>query len=254
MLTGTRGTARTKRMPAVSRAPWPGTSCSDCRRREAGAASQRDEIALFHSDHERGRAQPHACTRAPVQEPCARPQLEGGMRGIAQRRRWNGVRSTKAARTTCGADRARAALACAAFLLCCVQVAGGAAAFTSRSCDSSGSASVVTGTSDCGVKVSLYYPGAAANVSRPFSASSGHLRLGFAVSEPAVTVKLSGIGSRNLALGSNISFTVGNIRNLWAGRKDGFDLTLLLSVDISTVMQAMDVDAHACRSAGRFPN
>ena len=184
MLTSTRCTARTKRMPAISRAPWPGTSCSGCRRREAGAASQRDEIALFHSDHARGRAQPQACTRVPVQEPCARPQLEGGMRGIAQRRRWNGVRSTKAARTKWGADRARITLASAAFLLCCVQVAGGAAAFSSRTCDTSGSASVVTGTSACGVKVSLYYPGTEANVSRPFSASSGNLRLGFAVSEP----------------------------------------------------------------------
>ena len=152
--------------------------------REAGGASQRDEIALFHSDDARGRAQPQACTRAPVQEPCARPQLEGGMRGIAQRRRWNGVRSTKAARTKWGADRARITLASAAFLLCCVQVAGGAAAFSSRTCDTSGSASVVTGTSACGVKVSLYYPGTEANVSRPFSASSGNLRLGFAVSEP----------------------------------------------------------------------
>jgi hypothetical protein len=51
-------------------------------------------------------------------------------------------------------------------------------------CDTSGSPSIVTGASTCGVKVSMYFPEQAANISRPFSASSGNLRLGFAVSAP----------------------------------------------------------------------
>jgi hypothetical protein len=51
-------------------------------------------------------------------------------------------------------------------------------------CGTSESPSIVTGASTCGVKVSMYFPEQAANISRPFSASSGNLRLGFAVSEP----------------------------------------------------------------------
>jgi len=57
-----------------------------------------------------------------------------------------------------------------------------------------------------------------------------------------VIVKFPGNGDHNLALGANVTFTISNVRNLWAGPKDGFDLTLLLSDGISAVMQAMDVD------------
>jgi len=50
-------------------------------------------------------------------------------------------------------------------------------------CDTSGRPSVVTGTSSCGVKVTLWFPTKSANISRPFSASSGTVRLGLAVSK-----------------------------------------------------------------------
>ena len=49
-------------------------------------------------------------------------------------------------------------------------------------CDTSGSPSVVTGSTDCGVRVSLNYAGQGTNVSRPYAASSGTIRIGFAVS------------------------------------------------------------------------
>jgi len=69
-----------------------------------------------------------------------------------------------------------------------------------------------------------------------------------------VTVQLAGDGQRNLALGSSIMFTINNVRNLWAGPKDGFDLTLLLSDGISTVMQAMDVDGPLLIPSNFYPN
>jgi len=69
-----------------------------------------------------------------------------------------------------------------------------------------------------------------------------------------VTVKLPGDGTSNLALGANISVTINNVRNLWAGPKDGFDLTLLLSDGVSTVMQAMDVDGPVLVPSHFWPN
>ena len=69
-----------------------------------------------------------------------------------------------------------------------------------------------------------------------------------------ITVQLMGAGDRNLALGSNITFTLNNVRNLWAGPKDGFDLTLLLSDGISTVMQAMDVSGPLIIPSTFYPN
>ena len=62
------------------------------------------------------------------------------------------------------------------------------------------------------------------------------------ISGGVVMVKLPGNGERNLAVGANVTFAINNVRNLWAGPKDGFDLTLFLSDGVSTVMQAMDVD------------
>ena len=63
-----------------------------------------------------------------------------------------------------------------------------------------------------------------------------------ALSADEVVVRLPGSGARNLAEGSSISVTLNNVRNLWAGNKEGFDLALLLSDGVSAVLQAKDVD------------
>lgn len=57
-----------------------------------------------------------------------------------------------------------------------------------------------------------------------------------------VTVQIQGDGDRNFPDGSSIEVTLTNIRCLWAGAKDGFDLSLLLSDGVSAVLQAKDVD------------
>lgn len=66
--------------------------------------------------------------------------------------------------------------------LCCLKGATGEGSRIAGNCDTSGSPSVVTGSAACGVKVSLYYPGQNVNVSRHYAASSGTIRIGFAVS------------------------------------------------------------------------
>jgi hypothetical protein len=69
-----------------------------------------------------------------------------------------------------------------------------------------------------------------------------------------VTVRLPGDGTSNLALGAIINVTINNVRNLWAGPKDGFDLTLFLSDGVSAVMQAMDVDGPVIIPSHFWPN
>ncbi|MFN9902384.1 MAG: hypothetical protein ACK55Z_27105, partial [bacterium] len=59
---------------------------------------------------------------------------------------------------------------------------GGASGFEGL-CNTAGGNSIVTGTTSCGVRVSLWNPGQMPNISRPFAASSGNLRLGFSVRE-----------------------------------------------------------------------
>ena len=63
-----------------------------------------------------------------------------------------------------------------------------------------------------------------------------------AMSANDITLALPGAGARMLADPNSVSFTLNNIRNLWAGNKEGFDLSLLLSDGISTVLQAKDID------------
>lgn len=62
------------------------------------------------------------------------------------------------------------------------------------------------------------------------------------ISEKDITLKLPGDGTRNLGEPNSVSMTLNHIRNLWSGNKEGFDLSLLLSDGISTVLQAKDVD------------
>ena len=62
------------------------------------------------------------------------------------------------------------------------------------------------------------------------------------ISGSDVTVQIQGDGDRNFPDGSSIEITLTNIRCLWAGAKDGFDLSLLLSDGVSAVLQAKDVD------------
>ena len=62
------------------------------------------------------------------------------------------------------------------------------------------------------------------------------------ISGQEILLQLAGDGSSNLAEGASISVTLNNIRNLWSGKKEGFDITIFLSDGISTVLQAKDVD------------
>ncbi|EKX49173.1 hypothetical protein GUITHDRAFT_136329 [Guillardia theta CCMP2712] len=56
-------------------------------------------------------------------------------------------------------------------------------------------------------------------------------------------LRLFGSGATNLPEGLRISFTLANVRNLWAGPKNGIDIALLLSDQISIISQAIDVDS-----------
>lgn len=51
--------------------------------------------------------------------------------------------------------------------------------------------------------------------------------------EQEVVVKLPGDGTLNLPLGTNLTFAIDNVRNVYAGLKDGFDISLLLSDEVS---------------------
>jgi hypothetical protein len=55
-------------------------------------------------------------------------------------------------------------------------------------------------------------------------------------------MQLPGNGSTNLPEGASISITLNNVLNLWAGKKEGFDMAIFLSDGLSTVLQAKDVD------------
>jgi hypothetical protein len=57
-----------------------------------------------------------------------------------------------------------------------------------------------------------------------------------------IVVQLGGNGASNFPTGTNVTFMLDSIRNLYAGPKDGFDISLFLSDGVSSVLQAKDVD------------
>jgi hypothetical protein len=85
-----------------------------------------------------------------------------------------------------GAIVARGAVLRAALVLlpCLGGARGEGSPIAGDACGTLASPSVVTGSASCGVRVNLYYPGQPVNVSRPYSVSSGTIRVGFAVSAP----------------------------------------------------------------------
>jgi hypothetical protein len=65
------------------------------------------------------------------------------------------------------------------------------------------------------------------------------------VDDATVTVQLPGqpfFSAPNLAEETSISLSLSPLLNLWAGNKEGFDISLLLIDGISTVLQSKDVD------------